>query len=154
MYIPNLQVLSFPLYSFLSHWQIFHPKDSPSLCPLDLIFHLFRNLILLILSHVLYLQFLSLSWVFSFHNFLKTSKPTFTLFHCEFNLPPLHKQTSYFYFLTSHLVFFNLQSGFYSIMPPDWLFTNVPNDVFMSLNPNVIFITHLTSLWKAAFKAD
>lgn len=56
-----------------------------------------------------------------------------------FNLLPLCNQTSYFHCLTSHPVFFNLQSSFCSIMPPDWFLTKVPNGISMSLNPNGIF---------------
>lgn len=167
MCIPNLQVLSFPFYSFLSHWWIFWPKDSPSLCPLDLIpFHLFRNLILLILSclissaSVSFLTLFLLFYICSDHspflknNHIKTYHYLALLSTSGFNLPPLYNQNSYFHCLTSHLVFFSLQSGIFAYHATRSAFTKVPNDIFMSLNLNAIFITNLIALWKAACKAD
>lgn len=61
MYTPNLQVLSFPLYSFLWHWRIFHPvcKEMPfgshSFPPLQE-----PNIIDALLSSIFSLSFFSL----------------------------------------------------------------------------------------------
>lgn len=168
MYIPNLQVLSFPLYSFLSHWGIFHPsKDSTSLCSLGLIpSYFFRSVILLIFMSFLYLQLFSVA-LFSFlfnicsnPSILKKKSEPILILLCflavELTCFPLCNQTNYSCFccLISHSILFSpFQSGFSSIMPLSWLFTKVPNDISMSLNSNSIF-NYSSSLWKAAFSTD